>query len=250
MKCIISTCYSKLRTFLTCILVWCQFNTSIRRKNPTDFFALNLFALNSILFGFKYFAYDKNIQFIKESYEFVGKKFSCSFSFNVNTVSSTISRAKAVSDHRIIFCPCHFQTFQATVISSSASRWLHGIRILIDTLATSLTTFANEQAYWLFPALFYSWIIQFYFVHTTSLLTFFFVTLRLLFRFHFVLFISLCFHLKGKRIIFLLFSLNTIAMWLRDNFLSYLYLVLVTLCSVPSSMCWGAHLKHIKELFQ
>lgn len=115
----------------------------------------------------------KTYSLSKNHMNLLEKNFSCSFSFNVNTFSSTISRAKAVSDHRIIFCSCHFQTFQATVISSSASRWLHGIRILIDTLATSLTTFANEQAYWLFPALFYSWIIQFYFVHTTSLLTFF-----------------------------------------------------------------------------
>lgn len=56
--------------------------------------------------------------------------------------------------------------------------------------------------------------------------------------FHFSLFSS-----ERQRIIFLLFSLNTIAMWLRDNFLSYLYLVLVTLCSVPSSMCLGCTLK-------
>lgn len=188
----------------------------------------------------------KTYSLSKNYMNLLAKKFSRSFSFNVNTFSPTISRAKAVSDHRIIFCPRHFRIFQATVISSSASRWLHGI--LIDTLATSLTTFANEH--WLFPALFYSWIIQFYFVHTTSLLTFFLCdftpSIEVPFcSFHFSLFSS-----ERQRIIFLLFSLNTIAMWLRDNFLSYLYLVLVTLCSVPSSMCCAAHLEHIKELFQ
>lgn len=198
MKCIISTCYSKLHTFLTCILVWWQFNTSIRRKNPTDFFALNLFALNSILFGFKNFAYDKNIQFIEESYEFVEKKFSCSFSFNVNTFSQTISRAKAVSDHRIIFCPCHFQTFQATVISSSASRWLHGNENIDWYPCNQFNHICEWTSILAIPSaiLFLNYSILFRTHHKS--VDIFCVTLRLLFRLHFVLFISLCFHLKGK----------------------------------------------------
>lgn len=128
--------------------------------------------------------------------------------------------------------------------------FMRKMSILIDTLATSLTTFANEQAYWLFPALFYSWIIQFYFVHTTSLLTFFLCDFTPSIQVPFCSFYFSLFSSERQRIIFLLFSLNTIAMWFRDNFLSYLYLVLVTLCSVPSSMCCAAHLKHIKELFQ